>query len=77
MNRTVRVRASALAAFLVCALTAYTYQATPPPTLTIEVVKDDLYMIVGDGGNVAGGAQKLNPASGSLLFEAIFVVQAV
>jgi glyoxylase-like metal-dependent hydrolase (beta-lactamase superfamily II) len=31
---------------------AYTQQ-TPPPQLTIEQVKDNLYMVVGDGGNVA------------------------
>ena len=30
---------------------AYTQQ-TPPPQLTIEQVKDNLYMVVGDGGNV-------------------------
>jgi cyclase len=39
--------------FLACAIAAYTFQATPPPVLTIEKVHDDLYMIVGDGGDVA------------------------
>lgn len=34
------------------AYVAYTQQ-TPPPQLTIEQVKDNLYVVVGDGGNVA------------------------
>ena len=38
---------------LAFAVVAYTYQATPVPVLTIEKIHDDLYMIVGDGGNVA------------------------
>lgn len=53
MNRILKVRALASVIFLACALAAYTYQATPPPVLTIEKIHDDLYMIVGDGGNVA------------------------
>ena len=53
MNRTLKVRAFAGVMFLACAFAAYTFQATPPPVLTIEKIHDDLYMIVGDGGNVA------------------------
>ncbi|MEO5924221.1 MAG: MBL fold metallo-hydrolase [Bryobacteraceae bacterium] len=53
MSRTLAIRATACAIFLSCAFLAHTFQATPPPTLTIEKVHDDLYMIVGDGGNVA------------------------
>src|SRR5262249_1640208 len=53
MSRTIKVRATAAVMFLACALAAYTFQASPPPTLTIEKVHDNLYMIVGDGGNVA------------------------
>ena len=47
------VRAFAGALCLVFAFAAYTYQATPVPALTIEKINDDLFMIVGDGGNVA------------------------
>jgi glyoxylase-like metal-dependent hydrolase (beta-lactamase superfamily II) len=47
------VRALAGMLFLGCSFVAYTYQATPVPELTIEKIHDDLYMIVGDGGNVA------------------------
>lgn len=39
--------------FLTGVIAAYTFQATPPPNLSIEKIYDDLYMIVGDGGNVA------------------------
>jgi glyoxylase-like metal-dependent hydrolase (beta-lactamase superfamily II) len=53
MTRSLKVRALSGVLFLSCVLVAYTYQATPPPTLTIEKIHDDLYMIVGDGGNVA------------------------
>ncbi len=53
MNQTVKVRAAGGMMFLACVFAAYTFQATPPPALTIEKVHDDLYMIVGDGGNVA------------------------
>jgi glyoxylase-like metal-dependent hydrolase (beta-lactamase superfamily II) len=53
MNRTLKVRLCAGALFLASVFAAYTFQATPPPTLTIEKVHDNLYMIVGDGGNVA------------------------
>jgi glyoxylase-like metal-dependent hydrolase (beta-lactamase superfamily II) len=53
MNRTLKVRAAAGALFLAGVVAAYTYQSATPPALTIEKVHDDLYMIVGDGGNVA------------------------
>ena len=53
MSRTFKVRVFAGSMFLACALAAYTFQATPPPALTIEKIHDDLFMIVGDGGNVA------------------------
>jgi cyclase len=53
MTRTLKVRLFAAVMFLACAVVAYTFQATPPPALTIEKIHDDLYMIVGDGGNVA------------------------
>ena len=53
MNQTLKVRAFGGVLFLACVLAAYTFQATPPPTLTIEKIHDDLYMVVGDGGNVA------------------------
>jgi cyclase len=52
MSRTLLVRLSVALLCLSCAYIAYTQQ-NPPPALTIEKVKDDLYMIVGDGGNVA------------------------
>jgi len=52
MSRTILVRLAAAISFVACAYVAYT-QGNPPPTLTIEKVKDDLYVIVGDGGNVA------------------------
>ena len=53
MTRIFKVRTSACLMLLSCAFAAYTYQATPPPVLTIEKIKEDLFMIVGDGGNVA------------------------
>ena len=53
MSRTFTVRILAGVLFFAFAVVAYTFQATPPPVLTIEKVHDDLYMIVGDGGNVA------------------------
>ena len=54
MNRTVVIRCSAAALFLAGAWVAYTQNNTKaPPELTINKVKDDLYEIEGDGGNVA------------------------
>ena len=54
MSRTFTIRLSAAILFLVGAWVAYTQnQAKQPPTLTLNKVKDDLYEIEGDGGNVA------------------------
>jgi glyoxylase-like metal-dependent hydrolase (beta-lactamase superfamily II) len=52
MSRTVVTRISAAVLFLLLAWIAYT-QNQAPPKLTINKVKDDLYEIEGDGGNVA------------------------
>ena len=51
MTRTSIVRLSAGVVFLAASWIAYTQNQ--PPQLTISKVKDDLYQIVGDGGNVA------------------------
>src|ERR1700719_2807427 len=54
MSRTLAVRFSAGLLFLLAAWVAYTQnQNKQPPQLTINKVKDDLYEIEGDGGNVA------------------------
>jgi cyclase len=55
MSRTLAARLSVGALFLMGCWIAYTQnQATPPPgQLTINKVKEDLYSIEGDGGNVA------------------------
>jgi cyclase len=52
MSRTTIVRLSGAGIFLLLSWVAYTQNAAPPQ-LTIEKIKDDLYDIVGDGGNVA------------------------
>ncbi len=52
MNRTVGVRFLGGMVFLLGVWIAYT-QTPAPPKLTVNKVKDDLYEIVGDGGNVA------------------------
>jgi cyclase len=52
MSRTTTVRLAGGLVFLLGSWVAYT-QTTPPPQLTISKVKDGLYQIVGDGGNVA------------------------
>jgi cyclase len=52
MSRTLAVRISASILALGCAWIAYTQQ-TPPPELTTTKIADDLYVVVGDGGNVA------------------------
>jgi cyclase len=52
MSRTSIARLAAAALLLTGCWIAFT-QTQTPPKLTIEKVKDDLYMIVGDGGNVA------------------------
>lgn len=51
MSRTTMVRGLAAAVFL--SLTWYAWTQTQAPKLTINKVKDDLYEIEGDGGNVA------------------------
>lgn len=51
MTRTLSARLLALFSFLLLGWIAYTQ--TQAPNLTIQKVKDDLYMIEGDGGNVA------------------------
>ena len=53
MSRTLFVRLSATVFCLALGWVAYAYQAKQPPQLTIQKVFDDLYMVVGDGGNVA------------------------
>jgi cyclase len=54
MSRTLLVRLSAAAVLLGGAWIAYTQnQGKQPPKLTLHKVKDDLYEIEGDGGNVA------------------------
>ena len=52
MSRTFVARISAGALFLLGCWIAYT-QSAQPPQLTLNKVKDDLYEIEGDGGNVA------------------------
>ena len=52
MIRSLLARASAATLFLLLAWIAYTQSQTPPPQLKISKVKEDLYMIEGDGGNV-------------------------
>jgi glyoxylase-like metal-dependent hydrolase (beta-lactamase superfamily II) len=52
MSRTLLTRISAAALFLTLAWIAYT-QSPAPAKLTLNKVKDDLYEIEGDGGNVA------------------------
>src|SRR5271163_629315 len=54
MSRTLVARFSAGALFLAGCWIAYTQaQTKAPPELTLNKVKDDLYEIEGDGGNVA------------------------
>jgi glyoxylase-like metal-dependent hydrolase (beta-lactamase superfamily II) len=52
MSRTTRTRLCGGLVFLLGTWVAYTQNANPPQ-LSISKVKDDLYQIVGDGGNVA------------------------
>src|SRR6202789_481186 len=52
MSRTLLTRISAAVLFLTLAWIAYT-QSPAPGKLTLNKVKDDLYEIEGDGGNVA------------------------
>jgi cyclase len=52
VTRTLTARLAAAALLLTGCWMAYT-QTQAPPKLTLSKVKDDLYMIEGDGGNVA------------------------
>ena len=53
MSRTLLVRVSAGALFLLVGWIAHTQNPGAPPQLNLSKVKDDLYEIEGDGGNVA------------------------
>ena len=53
MNRTSLIRGFVAVVVLQGAWVAYTQSAKPPGPLRIEKVKTDLYMISGEGGNVA------------------------
>src|ERR1700683_1083440 len=53
VTRTLLTRISAAVLFLTLGWIAYTQNQPPPQKLTLNKVKDDLYEIVGDGGNVA------------------------
>src|SRR6266852_990141 len=53
MSRTLLARASLGVLLLFGCWIAYTQNQGKPPQLTLNKVKDDLYVIVGDGGNVA------------------------
>lgn len=53
MNRKLLARLSAGILFLAIAWIGYTQQSSQPPQLKLNQVKDDLYEIEGDGGNVA------------------------
>src|ERR1700730_12667509 len=53
MSRTLFVRLSVGILFLLIAWIAYTQNQAQPAQLTLNKVKDDLYEIEGDGGNVA------------------------
>jgi glyoxylase-like metal-dependent hydrolase (beta-lactamase superfamily II) len=52
MSRSFLIRIPIALLFLLVSWIAYT-QTEQPPQLTIEKVKDDLHVIIGDGGNVA------------------------
>ena len=53
MSRTLLVRLFAGIPFLLISWIGYTQSQKQPPQLTINKVKEDLYEIEGDGGNVA------------------------
>jgi cyclase len=53
MSRTLLVRLSFGILALAGAWIAYTQNPQTPPQLSMEKLKDDLYVIIGDGGNVA------------------------
>ena len=52
MNRKIVARVSAGVLFPLLAFVAYTQNQNQPPKLTLNKVKDDLFEIEGDGGNV-------------------------
>lgn len=52
MPRTLKIRLFAALAGVICICLAYT-QTPPPRPATAQKIKDDLYMIQGEGGNVA------------------------
>ena len=52
MKRKIIARVSAGLLFLLLAFVAYTQNQNQPPKLTLNKVKDDLFEIEGDGGNV-------------------------
>ena len=54
MSRASLVRLFVAVVVLQGAWVVYTQNAKPPGPLRIEKVKGDLYMISGEGGNVAG-----------------------
>ena len=53
MNRTLVTRVGAGALLLAGCWIAYTQNQSAPPSLALNKIKDDLYEIEGDGGNVA------------------------
>jgi cyclase len=53
MSRTLLVRVFAGTLFLLITWVGYTQNKGGPPPLTLNKVKEDLYIIEGDGGNVA------------------------
>jgi cyclase len=53
MHKTVLLRVSAGLALSMGLWVAYTQTPQAPPQLQLEKIKDDLYAIIGDGGNVA------------------------
>src|SRR5436309_11280213 len=53
MSRTLSARLLLFLVMLSCAWVVFTQTATPPGALRTEKVRGDLYMIPGEGGNVA------------------------
>jgi cyclase len=53
MSRTLLARLGAAALLLTGCWIAFTQTQAPPAKLTLSKLKDDLYMVEGDGGNVA------------------------
>jgi hypothetical protein len=53
MSRTILVRLSFGILALAGVWIAHTQNPQAPPQLTLEKIKDDLWVIIGDGGNVA------------------------